>query len=241
MRDARPYRIGIRWGMASWMLEAPSCAVTDTVEHSFRQVLATRDLQFLPSTPLWVFLQWLAQQGFLLHGSPQGGLHELRPGDKAYGQPDEFSNIRGVYAASDGLWALMYALHGPNIQSKSDMGLRLRLPHGQWSEMRYFLSVAPRDKEVQDPRALLAPGFVYVLERQGFAPSPPYEHPGLGFVQEAHWVNPGSVRPLLVVPVSPADFVLPIRLHDADVVAARAKADPWGFPWLDSCSPPERR
>jgi len=216
------------------MLEAPTEPSGSRNEVLFREVTQRRDPSRLPThLPRWVFLQWLAEQGWLLHGTPLGGLEELRPSTVHSHQPDDFSNTRGVYAASDGLWAMMYALRGPGVQGQSDMGLRLCLPDGHWSAMRYFLSYAPDDPAVADARTLLAPGFVYVLHQRSFQGSPPYEHPGLGFVQEAHWVSPEPVRPVLVVPVRPEDFPLPVRLHDALTVNARARSDPWGFPWLD--------
>lgn len=74
---------------------------------------------------------------------------------------------------------------------------------------------------------------VYVLSSEGFTLSPAYDHPGLGYVQEWHWVRPAPVRPLMTVAVTPGDFPLPVRVHDAAEVRRRAQADPWGFPWLE--------
>ncbi|MFC4455124.1 hypothetical protein [Deinococcus sonorensis] len=221
--------------MLPWMLAAPRFEVSMSLDQAFHHALETRDLTLVPpDAPRWVFLQWLADNGWLLHGSPTAGLHELRPRDVEYNQPDEFSNTRGVYAASDGIWAMMYALKSPRVHGQSDMGLRVRLPDGRWSDMHYFLSVAPHEPDTSTGRDLLGPGVVYVVSREGFTPSPPYDHPGLGFVQEAHWVNPGAVIPVLAVPVVPDDFPLPVYVHDADVVMARSSSDPWGFPWLDA-------
>ena len=220
--------------MFDWMLTAPASEVLAQLERGFFQVLANRDANLLSSdAPRWVFLQWLAEQGWLLHGSQTGGLTELLPGREGYGQPDEFSNTQAVYAASDGLWAMMYALRGPRVCQQSDMGLQLRQQDGTWSAIRYFLSLATRDGHVTDARSLLAPGFVYVLSRDGFHASPPYLHGGLGKVQEAHWVSRTPALPVMSVPVSPGDFPLAVRLHDADTVKARSQSDPWGFPWLD--------
>ena len=220
--------------MFDWMLTAPAFQGSAQLERNFVQVLANRNATFLsPDAPRWVFLQWLASQGWVLHGSQAGGLTELRPGREGYGQPDEFSNTQGVYAASDGLWAMVYALRGPRVCQQSDMGLQLRQQDGTWSATRYFLSFATRDVHVTDARSLLAPGFVYVLSRGGFHASPPYLHGGLGEVQEAHWVSRTPARPVMSVPVRPGDFPLAVRLHDADVVKARSQSDPWGFPWLD--------
>lgn len=220
--------------MFDWMLTAPAFQVSAQMEHHFVQVLAKWDATLLSSdVPRWVFLQWLAAQGWLLHGSQTGGLTELRPGREGYCQPDEFSNTQGVYAASDGLWAMMYALRGPQVSQQSDMALRTRLSDGAWSGMRYFLSLAPQDACETDARSLLAPGFVYVLSRDGFHASPPYVHGGLGEVQEAHWVSRTPALPVISVPVSPGDFPLTVRLHDPGVVKARSRSAPWGFPWLD--------
>lgn len=219
--------------MRPWMLEAPHVELSAAAKQAFAAAWAARDVSLLPDhVPSWLFLQWLAGQGYLLHGSQQGDLTSLVGQDKHYAQPDEFSNTIGVYAASNGLWAMIYALRGPEVKQQSDMGLRM-LEEGRWSEMRYFFSVAPRIPEVTDARKLLKSGFVYVLTRNGFIPSPPYEHGGLGYVQEAHWVNPNPVTPLLCVPVTPADFPLPVRLHDAARVDALCADDPWGFPWLE--------
>lgn len=215
-----------------WMLTAPKYQPSAEEIRCFEVALTERNpALLLPQTPKWVFLHWLTEQGFLLHGSPAAGLSELRPKEKDYRQPDDFSNRTGIYAASDGLWPIMYALKGSKVRQMSDMGLRLK-QGGQWTEMLYVLSIAPKDSAKVDARALLTSGYVYVLEREGFELSPEYDHPGLGYVQEAHWVNPNLVRPLFAIPVSPDDFPLPVRLHDADRVGARCAIDPWGFPWL---------
>ena len=165
----------------------------------------------------------------MLHGSPTAALPELVPQHKAYAQPDDFSNTHGVYAASDGLWAMMYALTPPGTH-RSDMALQVRQPDGRWSGTRYFCSLG--GPPGTDGRSLLRPGAVYVLGREGFTLSPAYDHPGLGFVQEWHWVRQTPVRPLLTVSVVPEDFPLSVRVHDAAAVRRRALADPWGFPWL---------
>lgn len=218
--------------MRPWMLEAPKVKLPESAVQAFAAVWTERDVARLPdSVPRWLFLQWLAEQGYLLHGSQRINLTELTGRAHDYGQPDDFSNTIGVYATSDALWAMMYALRGSGVAQQSDMALQ-QWEHGQWSAMRYFYSLAPKSPQITDARSLLAPGAVYVVNRAGFMPSPAYEHGGLGRVREAHWVNPGSVRPLMVVPVTPADFPLPVRLHDAARVTAHSQTDPWGFPWL---------
>ena len=220
----------------AWMLDAPASELSPEWEAGFRLALARRDPAYLPpGAPVWVFLQWLAGQGLLLHGSRHGDLRELRPReDPVYGQPDDFSNRVGVYAASDGLWAMMYALRGPGAAGQSDMALRLRLPGGDWTDIQYFYALGHPAGAPAQARDLMGPGFVYVLSPEGFEPSPPYAHPGLGFVQEAHAVCPHPVRPLMAVPVGPEDFPLPVRTFDQGVLRERARLEPWGFPWLSA-------
>lgn len=128
---------------------------------------------------------------------------------------------------------MMYALlDRSRVARILNMAVQVREEGGRWSPPRYFLSLAPRDPSVTDGRALLSPGFVYVLPRDGFEQMPPYDWPGLGTVLEPHWVSPNPVRSLLCVPVAPADFPLPVRTHDAARVDALSQSDPWGFPWL---------
>ncbi|CAM3864789.1 hypothetical protein [Deinococcus frigens] len=220
--------------MRPWMLEAPEHDLTAAELAVFAAAWGARDVSLLPpQLPRWLFLQWLTGQGYLLHGSQQGGVTRFEPRTPPDRSPDEFSKRSGVFAASDGLWALMYALRDrTRVQRILNMALRLAGDTG-WSSTQYFLSFAPRENGVVGPRELLAPGFVYVLPRVGFEQMPPYFWPDLAEVLEPHWVSPSAVKPLLCIPVRPADFPLPVRTHDAARVDAQAAADPWGFPWLE--------
>jgi hypothetical protein len=225
--------------MPPWMLEAPNVPRSVGAEQAFKAVWAARDLTLLPGEiPRWVFLQWLTEQGYLLHGSEQPGISGFEPRTPFDLSPDEFSKRSGVFAASDALWAMMYALRDRTRVARTlNMGLQVR-QGAVWSAPRYFLSFAPRhwdmtDGGVTDGHSLLSPGVVYVLPAEGFERMPPYDWPGVGQVLEAHWVSPAPVTPLWSVPVSPADFPLPVRLHDAARVDVLSGHDPWGFPWLE--------
>ncbi|BDP42422.1 hypothetical protein DAETH_23910 [Deinococcus aetherius] len=221
--------------MRPWMLEAPPLDLPGGAVPAFRAALDERDSSRLPGdVPRWAFLAWLAGEGWLLHGSARGDLTLFEPRTPHDLGPDEFSKRTGVFAASDGLWAMMYALLDRNrVAGMLNTAVQVQEADGGWSPMRYFLSLAPRDPAVKDGRALLSPGFVYVLPEGGFEPMPAYEWPGLGEVREPHWVNPAPVRPVLAVPVTPAHFPLPVRTHDAARVDALSRTDPWGFPWLE--------
>lgn len=224
----------VPWGMHAWMLELPSDAWRQMNEEAFETTLSTRNAMKLPeSVPRWVFLEWLTRRGWLLHGSNRADLSYFEPRTPKDLSPDTFSKRNAVFAASDGVWAMMYALvNRAQIKRVLNMALQVR-EHDSWSSMRYFLSLAPRDPGVTDGRSLFQEGSVYVLPPHGFEQMPAYHWPGLGDVLEPHWANPQPVRPIMRVPVSPDDFPLPVRIHDAVRVDVLSQTDPWGFPWLE--------
>ena len=218
--------------MHDWMLELPPYELGRSDEEAFGAALSARDAAKLPPVPRWVFLDWLTRQGWLLHGSNRADLTHFEPRTPKDLSPDEFSKRTAVFADSSGVWAMMYALRDrARVNGMLSMALQVE-EQGEWSPMRYFLSFSPV-KSVADGRSLLRAGSVYVLPGHGFERMPAYQHPGLGYVLEAHWVNPQPVRPIMRVPVSPDDFPLPVRTHDAARINPLSQADPWGFPWLE--------
>ena len=218
------------------MVEVPSIAVTPWVVARFHDVLGSGDLGALPEeVPRWVFLDWLTRQGCVLHGSNRSDLTWFEPREPHDLSPDDFSKRKAVFASSDALWALMYAVVDRPRKVKRMLSTAVQIEHhGSWTPMRYFLSVAPHDSTVEDSSELLRSGAVYVLDKTRFEQMPPYEWPGVGKVLEPHWACPHPVEAALRVPVRPADLPLPVRIHDADRVDAASKADPWGFPWLEA-------
>lgn len=172
--------------MRPWMLQAPDHALTASDLAAFAAAWAARDLHQLPEgLPRWLFLQWLTEQGYLLHGSQQPEIARFEPRTPVDRSPDDFSKRTGVFAASDGLWVMMSALrHRMRVQRMLNMALRLKTDV-DWSPTQSFLSFVPREWGGTDPRELLAPGVVYVLPADGFEQMPPYDWPGLGRVPGA--------------------------------------------------------
>ncbi len=228
--------------MHDWMLELPPHKLSQADEKAFEAALSTHDASKLPgSVPRWVFLNWLTRRGWLLHGSSRADINLFEPRTPKDLSPDEFSKRTAVFADSSGVWAMMYALRDrTRVNGMLSMALQVE-ERGEWSPMRYFLSLSPVDSSVIDGRSLLRAGSVYVLPSHGFEQMPAYQHPGLGYVLEAHWVNPQPVRPVMRVPVSPDDFPLPVRTHDAARVNPLSQSDPWGFPWLEPTPHPSNR
>lgn len=221
--------------MRQWMLERPPYRWRSADERAFSTALASRNSGKLPkSLPRWTFLEWLVSQGYLLHGSNRPDLDRFEPRTPLDLSPDEFSKLTAVFASSDGIWAMMYALRN-RTKVKRMLNMALQIREGDnWSPMRYFLSLAPLASSTTEGRSLLCEGSVYVLPACGFEQMPAYDWPGLAEVLEPHWASPQAVYPIMRVPVSPEDFPLPVRTHDAASVDALSQSDPWGFPWLDS-------
>lgn len=224
--------------LPEWMLEVLPPSLERAAVDAFERTLADRDSAFLPQdVPRWVFLHWLTQQGYLLHSSNHAGITCFEPRTPHDLSPDEFSKRTSVFASSDAVWAVMYAVKD-RTRVKRMLNMAVQVQHeAGWSSMRYFLSLAPHDPAVTCGKELLCRGSVYVLPNAGFELMPPYDWPGLGWVQEPQWACAQLVTPLLRVDVAPGDLPVPVRVHDAARVDALCVSEPWSFPWLEeSCN-----
>ena len=167
----------------------------------------------------------------LLHGSGSPDITTFEPRTPIDNSPDDFSKQTAVFAASDGIWAIFYAvIDRVNFRLRMLNGaLQFEVPNG-WTRMHYFFSVT---QEVLK-RYPWREGTVYVLPPEGFMRQPPYELGKHGRIYEPHWANPKSVKPLAKLKVTPEDFPLlaQVRGHDNEEVMANAARDPYGFPWL---------
>lgn len=185
--------------------------------------------------PKWQFLCHLADShGVLLHGSgnPEIALFEPR-------QPNDstpFGNQKAVYAASDGLWPMYFAIldrdRYPMLLINSS--LRLVGEDGARSDPFYFLSISDHALTKQPFR----PGTIYILPRDSFVQQPNESYRGQT-IELAHWASLQPVRPLAKLAISTEDFPLchALRGHDDDVAMARIRANPNGFPWVEEDQP----
>jgi len=181
--------------------------------------------------PAWQFLCWLADcKGHLLHGTGDPRIACFEP--RQSNDVGEFGNRKAVYAASDGIWAMFFAvIDRTNYHmSISNAAIRLELPSGQTTEPYYFFSKTDHVLSRRPWRE----GVVYVLPRDGFEEQGPIER-GMVWARTHHWASPMPVRPLARLRVQPSDFPFlhKIRPHNDVVLFDRAKADPDGFPWMD--------
>lgn len=178
----------------------------------------------------WQFLCILADTlPVLLHGSSNLDIARFEPR-----QPRDatiFGNQLAVYAASDGIWPIFFAIVDRIAPvSLNNACFRLGTPEGTLTDPYYFFSITQSVREQEPWRN----GAVYILPRETFRQNPPYITQGFE-VHEMHWASPEPVVPLVCIPVTPDDFpfLQQIRGHDNAIIAERAKNDPNGFPWVE--------
>jgi hypothetical protein len=182
--------------------------------------------------PKWQFLCYLTDtKEVVLHGSINPDITEFEPRQAvdAYA----FGNQRAVYAASDGIWPLYFAL----INTKRHKGVsrlntcsRFVEPTGRLSEPYYFFSL---NREVLRAEPWCS-GTIYVLPRRTFVQEPVQNWNGVRH-QSAQWASFEAAKPLARLPVEPDNFPFleQTRGHDKERIAKLAREDPVGFPWLE--------
>lgn len=207
----------------------PRGAVVDDFERLYaEQIKPTghRVIDYRLAARKWQFLCWLADtKPVLLHGSSVGDIVEFEP--RRPRDPSEFGGQHAVFGASDGIWALFFAVvertvAGRLINACFSMD-------GRPETHYYYFSI---DAEaVKDPSAF-TPGWVYVLPRESFQRQRDGDFRG-HLTSSQQWASVQPVRPLAALRVEPVDFpfLQMIHGHDEAAVTARAAADPDGFPW----------
>ncbi len=152
-----------------------------------------------PATTAYEYLDYLVEsEGLLLHGSNRGDIErfEVRQPDE---KSDGFAAQPGVFAASDGIWAMFFAIANRRIEEKTGRsdGIMSNMCAKPWPERRlthryyafglsdwWLAAGAWRD------------GWVYGLPRESFIKDQFSEQ----------WVSDTPVEPVCKVPVQPDDF-----------------------------------
>ncbi len=192
----------------------------------------TEPIDYALSAPRWQFICHIADtRDVVIHGSgnPDIALFEPRqPIDMT-----EFGNQNAVYAASDGLWPMYFAILDRDrypIWLINGSG-RLVGEDGVVREPFYFFSIS-------DTVLAQAPwrrGTIYFLPRDTFRQQPPLVVGGQP-VLVPQWASLEPVRPLARIEIDAADFPLlgQMRGHpDDEAYRERVRNDPDGFPWVD--------
>jgi hypothetical protein len=188
-------------------------------------------INYTLDVPRWAFLCYLCDhKEILLHGSGNPDITEFEP--RQSNDIFEFGNRRAVYAASDGIWPIYFAIadRDGSVTSLMNACFRVLEDDGTWSTPYYLFSING-DALDQNP---WRNGTIYILPRATFRQQPNGEARGRQ-VQIAQWASPEAVKPLAKLAVGPEDFPFLSRVyaHDPKVIRQRAAADPEGFPWPD--------
>ncbi len=185
-------------------------------------------LEYSLPWPTWQFLCHLAdQRGIAMHGSgnPDITLFEPRqPTDLT-----EFGNQKAIYAASDGLWAMFFAIvDRQRVNSIVNACIRVEDEAGTLTGPYYFFSVS----QTELPKQPWHTGTVYLLPQQTFVLQPPIVV-GTTTAHIAQLASFEPVEPLAKLTVEPEDFpfLSRIRGHEDARLQDYANALQSGGPW----------
>ena len=185
-------------------------------------------IQYTLPWPKWQFLCHIADHhDFALHGSgdPNIALFELRKSNDL----SEFGNQKAVYAASDGLWAMFFAIvDRERVPSITNACIRLEEANGATHGPLYVFSVSRSALPGQPWRT----GTVYLLPRKTFSTQPSMAF-GSYHVHFAQLASLVPVEPVAKLVVAPQDFpfLAQIRGHDDERLQEYATALQTGAPW----------
>lgn len=199
----------------------------------YRSILerdSTAEIDYTLKAPKWQFLCYLSDtKNILLHGSVNPAIEEFEPRQSI--DADEFGNRRAIYAASDGIWAMFFALvDRTRVTSLVNTCCRIRQTEDRTPESYYYFSI---DEEAL-PQHPWCSGMVYLLPKNTFEQQEAIELAGAQ-IEISQWASPVSVKPIAKIAVSPGDFPFlnKVNGHDPVVVSERASLNPNNFPWRD--------
>jgi hypothetical protein len=185
-------------------------------------------VQFTLPWPKWQFLCHVADHhDIALHGSGNPDIELFEPRQSS--DLNEFGNQKAVYAASDGLWAMFFAIvDRERVKSVANACVRLEEDSGAVHGPLYVFSVSQSALPDQPWRT----GTVYLLPRQTFMTQPPMAF-GASKVHIAQLASFVPVQPLAKLTVTPEDFpfLAQIRGHDDQRLQEYAIALQTGAPW----------
>lgn len=181
----------------------------------------------------WQFLCHVVEHHDLVaHGSADPGIDRFEP--RRPSDLTEFGSQRAVYAASDGIWAMFFAIVDRD-RVGSITNACVRLLDGADHEVGgpfYVFSVS----DWALPQQPWHTGTVYLLPRRSFVAQPSVAF-GDNRVRFEQVAGLEPVTPLAKLTVTPADFPFldRIRGHDDDRLQELADALQSGQPWPFDC------
>lgn len=183
-----------------------------------------------PGVTRWAFLAVLAERRHLAFhgtGNPSIGLFEPRePLDYA-----PFGNRKAVFATSDPIWAMFYAVVDRDRYELTLNNGCIVLLDGEEARARYYYF------SVSDgalPHRPWRTGHLYLLPPESFVEQPSATYAGYT-ARVPQLASPTPVTPLARLEVAPGDFPFleQIRGHDDERLAEYAEAIMAAAPWPD--------
>lgn len=210
-----------------YWLPRPLLQVDEATDEAVDAFLAgDLDLDGLPRGIVpWRFLCALAaRRRIAFHGTGDAGIERFEPREPVDFAP--FGQQRAVFATSDPIWAMFYAII-------DRAGHELTLSNGclvldDLGESYYFFSVSRQALDRQPWRT----GYLYLLPADTFV-----EQPGATYAGHAAHIpqlaSPVAVEPFARLPVEPRDFPFLDRIggHDDHRLAEYAQAVMSAAPW----------
>lgn len=181
------------------------------------------------AAPKWQFLSWMTEsENVVLHGGNGAKTDTLEP--RQADDVSEFGARNAVYAASDGIWPMYFAIADRTIVT-SLVNACIHLDDNQVDANHYYFFSINQDRMTSQPWVT---GTVYVLSRDTFESEAEDTWQGRRCVP-TQWASHVPVRTMASLTVTPGDFPFleQVRLHDQQVVSDRAAQNPDNFPWLD--------
>jgi hypothetical protein len=215
----------------AFQLDAATIAACEALWTDISTSSQLIELHYALPIPRWQFLCYLADhKPVVLHGSGNPDLTALEP--RQTDDVNEFGNRCAVYAASDGIWPIYFAIldREQYAMSLTNSCFRVASPNGTHSDPFYFFSISQAALQHQPWRK----GTIYLLPRMTFEQQPPIASDDAE-IHLMHWASAEQVKPIAKIAVTPDDFpfLAQIRGHDDLVQRQRVQANPDGFPWVD--------
>ena len=221
--------------LPDYWLTRHSVNFDETTQNAFDELLNTTvtaggcpTIEFTLPYPKWQFLCYLTDHhSIALHGSGNSNIALFEP--RQSNDLNEFGNQKAIYAASDGLWAMFFAVvDRDRVTSITNACVSIADETGALHGPYYVFSVSQSALPNQPWRT----GTVYLLPRNTFNTQPSMAF-GSYQVHFAQLASFEPVQPLAKLTITPEDFpfLLQIRGHDDERLQEYATALKTGSPW----------
>jgi hypothetical protein len=205
----------------------------DAFEILFQSTPAGNFVDYRLPYPKWEYLSYLCDtREVVLHGSQVVDIVIVEP--RQANDVKAFSNQRAIYATTDGIWVIYFAIIDRKKYSPLSLFnscFRAGILPDQLSDPMYFFSIT-HSALIQKP---WCEGAIYILPRQSFEQEAAQHMQGIDVVFP-HWIGASPARPIAQLMVGPQDFPFldQIHGHNDEKLAQLAAADPNGYPWPEA-------